>query len=56
MMIAIIIAGYVVLSNGFLLAQRHEVAAVDVVAVKVGQLNRKELPIEDAEMEEYLRN
>ncbi len=56
MKIAIAGTGYVGLSNGILLAQHHEVVALDVVAVKVDQLNRKELPIEDAEMEDYLRN
>jgi len=44
------------LSNGILLAQRHEVVSLDIVAAKVEQLNRKELPIEDAEMESYLRH
>jgi UDPglucose 6-dehydrogenase len=32
------------------------VVALDVVAAKVDQINRKALPIEDAEMEDYLRN
>jgi UDPglucose 6-dehydrogenase len=56
MKIAIAGTGYVGLSNGILLAQHHEVAALDVVAAKVDQLNRKELPIEDAEMADYLRH
>jgi UDPglucose 6-dehydrogenase len=55
MKIAIAGTGYVGLSNGILLAQHHEVVALDVVAAKVDQINRKELPIEDAEMEDYLR-
>jgi len=54
MKIAIAGTGYVGLSNGILLAQHHEVVALDVVAAKVEQLNRKVLPIEDAEMEDYL--
>ena len=54
MKIAIAGTGYVGLSNGILLAQHHEVVALDVVADKVLQINRKELPIEDAEMEDYL--
>jgi UDPglucose 6-dehydrogenase len=56
MKIAIAGTGYVGLSNGILFAQHHEVVALDVMAAKVDQLNRKELPIEDAEMEDYLRN
>jgi UDPglucose 6-dehydrogenase len=54
MRIAIAGTGYVGLSNGILLSQHHEVVALDVVAAKVDQLNRKELPIEDAEMQDYL--
>lgn len=56
MKIAIAGTGYVGLSNGILLAQHHEVVALDVVAAKVERINRKELPIEDAEMQDYLRN
>ena len=56
MKIAIAGTGYVGLSNGILLAQRHEVVTLDVVATKVEQINNKELPIEDAEMQDYLRN
>jgi UDPglucose 6-dehydrogenase len=56
MKIAIAGTGYVGLSNGILLAQHHEVVALDVVAAKVDQINRQELPIEDVEMQDYLRN
>ena len=56
MKIAIVGAGYVGLSNGILLAQKHEVVVLDVLASKVDQINRKELPIEDAEMADYLAN
>jgi UDPglucose 6-dehydrogenase len=56
MKISIVGSGYVGLSNGILLSQHHEVVALDVVAEKVDQLNRKVLPLEDVEMQDYLRN
>ncbi|KXS48088.1 UDPglucose 6-dehydrogenase [Halanaerobium congolense] len=49
-------AGYVGLSNAVLLAQNHEVTAVDVVEEKVEMINRRESPIVDAELEDYLTN
>jgi UDPglucose 6-dehydrogenase len=54
MKIAIAGTGYVGLSNAVLLAQHNEVLAIDIVAEKVAMINRKESPIEDVEIEDYL--
>lgn len=56
MKIAIAGTGYVGLSNAILLAQHNEVVALDVIAEKVTKLNLKESPIEDVEIEDYLKN
>lgn len=52
--IAIAGTGYVGLSNAILLAQHQQVWAVDLLQDKVDKINRKESPIIDKEIQEYL--
>lgn len=56
MKISIAGTGYVGLSNAVLLAQQHQVIALDVIPGKVEQINERQSPISDKELEDYLAN
>ena len=53
--IAVAGTGYVGLSMATLLAQPHEVTAVDVVPEKIDLINHRQSPIQDDYIEQYLR-
>jgi len=56
MRIAVAGTGYVGLSIAVLLAQHHEVLALDIVPAKLDQINARQSPVEDAGLHDYLRN
>lgn len=55
MNITVVGTGYVGLSLAVLLSQKNQVTAVDIVPEKVKMVNERRSPIQDAEIEEYLR-
>jgi UDPglucose 6-dehydrogenase len=56
MKITVVGAGYVGLSNAVLLSQHNEVVILDVVPEKVAMLQRRESPVADVELEDYLKH
>ena len=52
--IAVAGTGYVGLSIATLLSQNHKVFAVDIIPEKVGLINKRKSPIQDAYIEKYL--
>ena len=56
MKIAVAGTGYVGLSIATLLAQHHDVVALDIIREKVDMINNHISPIQDNEIEDYLKN
>lgn len=56
MKIAVAGTGYVGLSIAILLAQHHDVMALDIIKEKVDKINQHISPIQDEEIEDFLKN
>ena len=56
MKIAVAGTGYVGLSNAILLSQHHEVISLDIIPERIKQLNNKISPLEDSDIENFLKN
>ena len=56
MKIAVVGTGYVGLSNAVIFAQHHEVVALDLVSQKVEMINLKDSPVEDVEIDFFLKH
>jgi UDPglucose 6-dehydrogenase len=56
MKIIVVGLGYVGLSNAVLLAQKHEVVAMDIDEERVKEINSRKCPIVDKDIEDFLKN